>query len=276
MGGDRIPPPSPLAIVHPSAIVHPEAKLGHGVVVGPYTVIEAGAAVGDRTVIGAHCVIKTGVTLGPDNRLSVGVVLGEEPQHRRFAGEQSFVRIGRGNILREYVTVNRAYGEGEVTEVGDDNYLMSYVHVGHNCRIGNSVIMTSGAELAGHVTVQDQANLSGHVGVHQFVRIGRLAMVGGGAVVLQDVPPFVMAFGAPARAYGLNGVGLTRAGVPPAHRAMIKRAFTLLYRSRLSVSTALARMEAELGDDPYVRDMRAFIGGSRERGIIRWAKSDDE
>lgn len=276
MGGDRTPPTSPALTVHPSAVVHPEAKLGRGVVVGPQVVIEAGAEVGDRTVIDAHCVIKSGVTIGQDNRLSVGVVLGEEPQHRRFAGERSFVRIGNRNILREYVTVNRAYGEGEVTEVGDDNYLMSYVHIGHNCRIASNVIITSGAELAGHVLVADQANISGNVGVHQFVRIGRLVMVGGGAVVLQDVPPFVMAFGAPARAYGLNTVGLTRAGVPPVHRTLLKRAFMLLYRSRLAVSTALSRMEAELGDDPYVREMREFIRSSKDRGIIRWSKEGDE
>lgn len=276
MDGDRTPLTSAAVSVHPSAVVHPEAKLAREVVVGPHTVIEAGAVVGDRTVIDAHCVVKSGVTIGQDNRLSVGVVLGEEPQHRRFAGERSFVRIGHRNIFREYVTVNRAYGEGETTEVGDDNYLMSYVHIGHNCRIANQVIVTSGAELAGHVIVADQANISGHVGVHQFVRIGRLVMVGGGSIVLQDVPPFVMAFGAPARAYGLNTVGLTRAGVPPVHRTMIKRAFMLLYRSRLAVSTALTRMEAELGDDPYVREMREFIRGSQDRGIIRWSKAQDE
>jgi len=262
--------------IHPTALVHPGAQLGRGVTVGPYAVIEAGVVVGDGSAIGAHNVIRSGVTIGPENRFSVGVVLGEEPQHRRFAGEQSFVRIGSRNILREYVTVNRAYGEGESTEIGDENFLMSYVHIGHNCRIGNLVIITSGAELAGHVLVQDQANISGHVGVHQFVRMGRLVMVGGGSVVRQDVPPFVLAFGLPARAYGLNSVGLTRAGVPPVHRTMLKRAFMLLYRSRLAVSTAVSRMEAELADDPFVREMIEFIRGSQDRGIIRWAKDSDE
>jgi len=274
MGGDA--PSSTETTVHPSAVVHPEARLGRGVVVGPGVVIDAGAVLGDGTLIGPHCVIKSGVTIGQGNRLSAGVVLGEEPQHRRFAGERSFVRIGNGNTFREYVTVNRGYGEGESTEIGDDNYLMSYVHVGHNCRITSGVTVTSGAKLAGHVLVNEQANLGGQVGVHQFVRIGRLVMVGGGSVVRQDVPPFVLAFGVPAHAYGLNSVGLTRAGMPPVHRTMLKRAFMLLYRSRLGVSTALARMEAELGTDPYVVEMIEFIRGSQERGIIRWTKERDE
>ncbi len=262
--------------MHPTALVDQSARLGRGVTVGPYTVIEAGAAVGDGTVIGAHSVLKSGVTMGEENYLSVGVVIGEEPQHRRFGGEQSFVRIVNRNVFREYVTVNRAYGEGEVTEIGDANYLMSYVHIGHNCHVGNQVIITSGTELAGHIIVHDQANLSGQVGVHQFVRIGRLAMIGGGAIVRQDVPPFVLASGLPARAHSLNAVGLARAGVSPAHRTMLKRAFMLLYRARLAVSTALSRMEAELGDDVYVREMIEFIRGSHERGIIRWSKDDDE
>src|SRR3989449_3887829 len=274
MGGDARSGPD--AAVPPSGVVHPEARLGRGVVGGPGVVIAAGAVLGDGTLIGPHCVIKSGVTMRQDNHLSAGVVLGEEPQHRRFAGERSFVRIGNGNTFREYVTVNRGYGEGESTEIGDDNYLMSYVHVGHNCRITSGVTVTSGAKLAGHVLVSEQANLGGQVGVHQFVRIGRLVMVGGGAVVRQDVPPFVLAFGGPGHAYGLNSVGLTRAGMPPVHRTMLKRAFMLLYRSRLGVSTAVPRMEAGLGTPPFVVEMIEFIRGSQERGIIRWTKERDE
>jgi UDP-N-acetylglucosamine acyltransferase len=263
------------AAVHPSALVDPGARLGSGVVVGPYAVVEAGAVIGAGTSIGAHCVIKSDVSVGEGNRLSVGVVLGEEPQHRAFVGERSFVRIGHRNIFREYVTVNRAYGEGEATEIGDDNYLMSYVHIGHNCRIATGAILTSGTKLAGHVLVEDRANLGGQVGVHQFVRFGRLVMVGGGSIVRQDVPPFVLAFGMPARAYGLNSIGLSRAGVPPVHRTMLKRAFMLLYRSGLAVKTALARVEAEVGDDAYVRELVTFIRAS-QRGIIRWAHEHDE
>src|SRR3989442_7895285 len=171
MGGDA--PSSTETTVHPSAVVHPEARLGRGVVVGPCVVIDAGAVAGAGPLIGPPCVNKSGGTIGQGNRLSVGVVLGEEPQHRRFAGERSFVRVGNGNTLREYVTVNRGYGEGEQTEIGDDNYLMSYVHIGHNCRITSRVTVTSGTKVAGHVLVSEQANLRGQVGGHQFARIGR-------------------------------------------------------------------------------------------------------
>jgi UDP-N-acetylglucosamine acyltransferase len=257
---------------HPTAVIHPSADVSAGVDVGPYAVIDRGVTIGAGTIVGAHCVIKDGVAVGRDNVLSVGVVLGEVPQHRKFSGERSFVRIGDRNIFREYVTINRAYGESETTEIGNDNYLMSYAHVGHNCRVGDGVTITSGAELAGHVLVSDRANLSGHVGVHQFVRIGRLAMVGGGSIVRQDIPPFVLATGNPARAYGLNTVGLTRLGVPAVHRTMLKRAFMILYRSQLAVSSAVRRMEAELGGDPYVRELIDFIRGSEKRGIIRWSR----
>jgi UDP-N-acetylglucosamine acyltransferase len=152
---------------------------------------------------------------------------------------------------------------------------MSYVHIGHNCQITSGTIITSGTKLAGHVIVEEKANLGGQVGVHQFVRFGRLVMVGGGSIVRQDVPPFVLAVGAPARAYGINAVGLSRAGVPLKHRTTLKRAFSLLYRSGLAVSTALSRMETELGEDPYVRDMVKFIRASEKRGIIRWAHEHD-
>lgn len=261
------------ATIHRTAIVHPAAQLGRGVEVGPYAVIAADVVIGDGTVIGPHVVIEDGVVIGRGNQVGAGTVIGGPPQHKGYAGERSFVRMGDRNVLRENVTINRAYGEGETTEIGSDNYLMSSAHVGHNCRIGNDVVLVSGAELGGYVTVDDQANISGHAGAHQFVRIGRLAMVGGLSAVRQDVPPFVLVAGVPARAYGLNAVGLGRAGVPSVHRAALKRAFALLYRSRLSVKTAVVRMEAELGDDPYVQTMIQFIrAGSHGRGIVRWAR----
>lgn len=275
MSPKRAAPAIASVTVHPTALVDSRASLGAGVVVGPYSIVEAGAVVGAGTVIGPHCVIKSLVTMGEGNQLSVGVVLGEEPQHKAFVGERSFVRIGDRNIFREYVTVNRAYGEDEATEVGDDNYLMSYVHIGHNCQITSQTIITSGTKLAGHCLVLERANLGGQVGVHQFVRFGRLVMVGGGSVVRQDVPPYVLAFGVPARAYGLNSVGLTRAGVPVEHRTVLKKAFALLYRSGLSVSTALSRLQSEYGRDPYVADMVEFIRASEKRGIIRWVHEHD-
>ncbi|MBI2200668.1 MAG: acyl-ACP--UDP-N-acetylglucosamine O-acyltransferase [Armatimonadetes bacterium] len=258
--------------VHPTAIVHRTAKFGRGVRVGPYVVIDHDVVIGDGTTVGPHAVIHPDVAIGRDNMLDVGVVIGCTPLHKGYKGERTFVRIGDGNLIREYVTIERGYGEGTTTIIGDRNFIMTGVHVGHNAVIGHDAVLTCSALLGGFVVIEDQANLSGSVGVHQFVRVGRLAMVGGVSMIRQDVPPFILISGNPARAHALNTVGLVRAGVGPAHRSALKRAFVLLYRSGLSVPTALARMDAELGDDPYVQSMIAFIRGSQKRGIVRWAK----
>lgn len=265
--------------IHPTAIVHPRARLGRGVRIGPYAIIDEDVLIGDGTEVAPHAVIERYVAMGRDNHVGVGSVIGGHPQHKQFAGERSYVRLGDRNVIREYVTINRAYGEDGITEVGSDNYLMSYVHVGHNCRLGDHVVLVSGTELAGYVTVEDQANLSGHSGVHQFVRVGRLAMVGGGAIVRQAVPPFLLVAGSPARAYGLNVVGLQRTGIAAVHISALKQAFRLLYRSHLGVRPALERMERELGGDPYVRAMIEFVRADPHgRGIVggvRGASEDD-
>ncbi len=258
--------------VHPSAIVHRTAHLGRGVRVGPFALIDADVSIGDGTTIGPQVVIHRDVTIGRDNVLDVGVIIGCAPLHKGYRGERTSVRIGNGNVLREQVTIERGYGEGTTTVIGDRSFFMTGVHVGHNVIIGNEVVLTCGTLLAGFVRVEDQANLSGNVGVHQFVRIGRLAMVGGVSMVRQDVPPFVLISGNPARANALNTVGLVRAGVDASHRRALKRAFVLLYRSGLSVPTALTRMESEVGRDPYVQSMLVFIRASQKRGIVRWAK----
>jgi len=258
--------------VHPSAIVHRTAHLGRGVRVGPFALIDADVSIGDGTTIGPQVVIHRDVTIGRYNVLDVGVIIGCAPLHKGYRGERTSVRIGNGNVLREQVTIERGYGEGTTTVIGDRNFFMTGVHVGHNVIIGNEVVLTCGTLLAGFVRIDDQANLSGNVGVHQFVRIGRLAMVGGVSMVRQDVPPFVLISGNPARANALNTVGLVRAGVDASHRRALKRAFVLLYRSGLSVPTALTRMESEVGRDPYVQSMLAFIRDSQKRGIVRWAK----
>lgn len=274
MSPDRFPSAASGEVkVHETAIVHPSARLGRGVEVGPFTVIAPDVVIGDGTTIGPHVVIEHDVTIGKQNQLGTGVVIGALPQHRGYAGERSFVRIGDRNVLGEYATVSRGYGEGTVTEIGNDTFVMSYVRIDHNCRVGSGVVLTSGAGLGGFVSIDDQAYVGGNTGVHQFVRIGRLGMVGAVSMVRQDVPPFVLVAGVPARAHSLNIVGLTRAGVPEPHRRMLKRAFALLYRSGLPVSAGLRRIESELGDDPYVREMMEFINqGSHERGIVRWAR----
>lgn len=259
--------------IHPTAVIDPSADLDDGVEVGPYAVIGPRVTVGSGTTVGPHAVLVSDVRVGRDNQIDAGAAIGGAPQHRKYAGERAAVRIGDRNVIREYVTIHRGFGEGTVTEIGDDNILMVSVHVGHNCRIGNGAVIVNGSMLAGFVEIGDQANISGLVGVHQFVRIGRLAMVGPVSIVRQDVPPFIVTAGSPARAYGLNTVGLTRAGVPTPHRDALKQAFVLLYRQRLALPTALAHIGAELGADPFVREMVAFlISGTHRRGIVPWSR----
>lgn len=259
--------------VHPTAVIDASAELDDGVAVGPYAVIGPRVVVGAGTTIGPHAVLVQDVRIGRANQVDAGAVIGGAPQHRKYAGERASVRIGDRNVIREHVTIHRGFGEGTATEIGDDNILMASVHVGHNCRIGAQAVIVNGSMLAGFVVVDDQANVSGLVGVHQYVRIGRLAMVGPVSIVRQDVPPFVVTAGSTARAYGLNTVGLTRAGIDAPHREAIKQAFALLYRQRLAVPTALARMDAELGADPYVREMLEFLsGGTHRRGIVPWSR----
>lgn len=258
--------------VHPTALVDRSAELETGVVVGPFAVVGPRVRIGEGTRLGPHVVVEPDVTVGRENVLGAGVVLGCRPQHRAYQGERSYVRIGDRNIFGEYATVSRGHGEGTATEIGDDGYIMSYVRVDHNCRIGSRVTITSGAGLGGFVAVDDQAYIGGNSGIHQFVRIGRLGMVGAVSIVRQDVPPYVLVAGVPARAHALNIVGLGRADVAPAHRRALRQAFTLLFRSSLPVSRALERLEGGLAADPFVAEVVAFIkNGSRERGIVRWA-----
>ncbi len=257
--------------IHPTAVVDPGAALGRGVVVGPYAVVASDVQLGDGTRVDAHAVVERDVILGRENRLGAGVVIGCPPQHRGYAGERSFVHIGDRNIFGEYATISRGYGAESATEIGSDNYIMSYVRVDHNCRIGSNVTITSGAGLGGHVSVDDHAYIGGNSGIHQWVRVGRLSMVGAVSMVRQDVPPFILVAGVPARAHSLNVVGLKRAGIPAQHWRALKRAFSLLFRGGLAVSTALERLQAELGSDPYVAQIITFVrAGGHDRGIVRW------
>jgi UDP-N-acetylglucosamine acyltransferase len=261
------------ARIHPTAILGEGARVGAKVEIGPYTVIGEGVSIGEGTLVGAHVVIDRDVVIGRENRIAAGVIIGGPPQHKQYGGERTLVRIGDRNIFGEYASISRAYGEGESTVVGNDNFIMSYVRVDHNCRIGNNVILVSGVGLAGHIVVDDQAYIGGQSGLHQFVRVGRLAMIAGMALVRQDVPPFVLAEGFPARARALNTVGLIRAGISPDDRAVLKRAFAILYRSKLSVGQALPRLEAECGTNSLAQDLIAFIKtGNQKRGMVRWSR----
>jgi UDP-N-acetylglucosamine acyltransferase len=243
--------------------------------VGPYAVVEDDVVVGPGCEIGAHAVVKRFTTLGARNRVFEHATLGGEPQDVKFGGEHSRLIVGDDNLIREYATLHRASGEGEATVVGSRNFLMVGVHVAHNCSVGDDNVFANGAALAGHIRVEDHVFLSNDVGCHQFVRIGRHAMVGGKSKIVQDVLPYFTTDGNPARARGLNAVGLRRAGFTPESRRALRRAYRLLFRERLPLAAALAAIE-ELGDE-HARRLADFIRDSR-RGFTRAAprETDDE
>jgi UDP-N-acetylglucosamine acyltransferase len=247
--------------VHPTAIVSPNVRLGQDVSIGPCAVVEDAVEIGDRTEIRAHAVVKRFTTLGADNRVHEGAVIGGEPQDLSFKGVESRVVVGDRNVIREGVTIHRSTREGGATVVGSDCFLMAYVHLAHDNRLGDRVIVANNVALGGHVEVGDRAFLGGGAVVHQFARVGRLAMLGGGSVLHQDALPFSTTDGVPARAVGLNVVGLRRAGLTPPQRALLKQAFRLLVRSGLPLAEALEGVTA-LGD-PLADEVVAFVRGSK-------------
>jgi len=247
--------------IHPTAVVSPGAQLGLEVAVGPFAVIEDGVSVGDGCEIRAHAVLRSGTRLGSANRVHEGAVLGGEPQDLSFQGGDSGVLVGERNTIREGVTIHRSTKPGGATVIGSDCFLMAYAHIAHDNRLGDRVIVANNVLLAGHVEVGDRAFLSGAVGVHQFCRIGRLAMLGGCAKVVQDCLPFVISDGNPARARGLNVVGLRRNGLAAAQLRTLKEAYRLLVRSGLPRDEALARMGALA--DPLVDELVAFVRSSK-------------
>jgi UDP-N-acetylglucosamine acyltransferase len=249
--------------IHPLAIVSPRAQLGQNVRVGPFCVVEEGAALGDNCRLESHVVVKRGVVLGANNHVFDGAVLGGPPQHARCPARTGGLRIGDGNVIREFVTVHRALAEDHLTTIGDGNLLMSHVHVAHDCALGKGISVVNNVMLAGHVSVGDQAFISGAVGVHQFCRIGRLAMVGGQAHVNKDVPPFVTVDGATTTVVGLNLIGLRRAGLAREQIDHLKAAYRLIYRSGLAWEEIIERLRAEFADGPAAEFSQFFAGGRR-------------
>ena len=247
--------------VHPSAIVSPDARVGRDVSIGPGVVVEGDTVIGDGCEIRAHAVVKRFTTLGAGNRVHEGAVLGGEPQDLSFKDQETALVVGDRNVIREGVTINRSTKAGGSTFVGSDCFLMAYVHVAHDNRIGDHVILANNVMLAGHVEVGDRAFLGGGAGIHQFCRVGRLAMVGGNAGAPQDCLPFVITDGHPARARGLNVIGLRRAGVTASQLRTLEKAYHLLLRGGLRLETALGAMAA-LGD-PLVDELLAFVRSSR-------------
>ncbi len=230
--------------IHPTASIDPSATLGSDVEIGAYAVVGSDAVLGDGTRLRPHVVIEPFVTLGKGCDVFSGAVLGGIPQDRKYKGDKSFLIIGDNNIIREHVTIHRAAGAGAETRIGDDNLIMAYCHIGHNCRIGSGITMANMTGISGHCVVEDRVNFGGMVGVHQFVRIGRLAFVGGYSKVVQDIPPFMMADGRPCKVLDLNVVGLRRSGVPSPVRAGLKQAYKLLYRSEMNTAQAVQTVES--------------------------------
>lgn len=249
--------------IHPTALIDPSSEIGEGVTIGPYTVIGKNVTIGDDTQIGSSVVIDMNTAIGKDCRILPGAVLGGAPQDFKYHGEQSYLKIGDGNIIRECVTVHRASGEGESTVIGDNNMLMAYCHVGHNCTLGSNITMANYVGISGHTLIEDKVVFGGIVGVHQKVRIGKLAMVGGFSKVVQDVPPFAIADGRPTRVCDLNVIGMRRNGVGPKVRAELRQAYKLLYRSNLNVSQALEAIDAELDSSDELNYLLDFMRNIR-------------
>lgn len=254
--------------IHPTAIVAPTARLGSGVTIGPYSTIGDHVALGDGTTVGAHVVIEGGAQVGRNCRIFSHAVLGSEPQDLKFRGEKSMLIVGDGTVIREFATLNRATsGGGGKTVVGRGCLIMAYAHVAHDCVLEDDVVLANVVQLAGHVHVEAGASIGGSTAVHQFVRIGALAFVGGASRVVQDVPPYTRAAGNPMKLYGVNAVGLERAGFDPETRRALKRAHRLLFNSRRPLTGALEEVRLELGDIPEVARLVDFVTRS-QRGVL--------
>jgi len=252
--------------IHPSAVVHPAARLAYGVSIGPYCVVEADVEIAAGCKLESHVVIKQGTYLGPQNHVFDGAVLGGLPQHARMPRAVGRLVIGACNTIREHATLHRALESGHATRVGDHNLLMAGVHIAHDCRVGNHTIFANNVLLAGHVEVEDRAYISGAVAVHQFCRIGRHAMVGGLARVVKDVPPYVTIDGNSGYVVGLNTIGLRRHGFTTAEIEELKAAYRVLYRSGLKWSEILSELRRRFPTGPAAC-LTEFCQATR-RGII--------
>lgn len=260
-------PVDPSARIAATARVDPEAVIGPRTVIGEFCIVESDVRIGADCVLEPYVLVKRWSTLGDRNQISAGTVLGTDPLDKAFAGRRSYLRIGNDNRIREHYTISRGTEAESVTEIGDGNYIMTSGHIAHNCRIGSHTVIASCALVAGHVVVEDGAFLSGGVVVHQFSRIGRLAMIGGNTRVNADVPPYFLYSGFNVEPVGINLVGLTRSGMSDADIADIKKMFRILYRSGLKLAEALSRIESEIPGE-HARHMTEFIRSSR-RGICR-------
>jgi UDP-N-acetylglucosamine acyltransferase len=251
--------------IHPTAVISAEAEIADGVEIGPHVVIEG------RVRIGPGCLLRPGahlfgpLTLGTNNLVFSGAVLGEQPQHLRYQGEETAVEIGDHNIFREHVTIHRGTTQSWVTRIGSHNFFMANSHVAHDCRIGNHCIIANGALLGGHCTLGDHVYLSGNAAVHQFVRIGRLAMLSGCSATTKDIPPFIVQQGINI-VVGVNLVGMRRCGMSSTQIQAVRKAYRILFREGLSLPSAIAKLEQQLGTVDVIAELLAFLRDS-QRGI---------
>ncbi|RTL31905.1 MAG: acyl-ACP--UDP-N-acetylglucosamine O-acyltransferase [Rhodocyclaceae bacterium] len=255
--------------IHPTAIVHPGARLVEGVQVGPYSIIGEHVEIGEGTHIGPHVVIEGYTRIGRDNRIFQFCSIGSEPQDKKYANEPTRLEIGDRNTIREFCSFSTGtVQDGGLTRVGNDNWIMAYVHVAHDCVVGNNTIFANNATLAGHVSVGDWAILGGFTGVHQFVRVGAHSFCGVGTVLLQDLPPFVTVSGNPAAPHGINSEGLKRRGYSSEGIMAIKRAYKTLYRNGLTLDEARRQIAEAAAQIPELQEFSDFIAESG-RGIVR-------
>ena len=253
--------------IHPTAIVHPGAELARGVEVGPFCLVGENVKLGEGTRLLANVAINGHTTVGKHCEIHPFTVIGATSQDKKYRGELSRVRIGDRNVIREFVTIHRGTGEGSDTTIGNDNLLLAYVHIAHNCHIGDHVVMSNSAQLAGHVHVDDYAGISGMVGVHQFVRIGKMSFIGGYTKLLKDVPPYFMIQGNPGYVRGLNIEGMKRRGVAREAVNELKEAYRQLYRSEDLRSSALGELRKSLSTSEG-RELVDFFMQPTERGIV--------
>jgi UDP-N-acetylglucosamine acyltransferase len=266
-------------MIHPTAIIHPAARIGQGTRIGPYAVIDADVSVGEECEVGPHVYLTGRTRIGAQNRIHAGCVIGDLPQDVRFTGEPTSLIIGDSNIIREHVTIHRSNNPAEPTRLGSNNLLMAHSHLGHNAQLGSHIIIANGALLAGHVLVDDRVFISGNCLVHQFVRIGTLALMQGGSAISKDLPPYTIARGDNTIA-GLNTIGLRRAGFTSSERLELRRAYHLLFRSPLKFTDTLARARTEFHSEKtrVLLDFLSFArrGFCADRGQGTEAAEADE
>ena len=255
--------------IHASAVISPHAQIGRDCYVGPYSIVGDEVELGDGVRLESHCVIDGRTTVGEGTHVFPFVSIGLASQDLKYKGEPAETRIGKRNRIREFVTIHRGTeGGGLVTQIGDDCLIMAQAHIAHDCRLGNEVIMANGATLAGHVLIDDRANVGAYSGVHQFCRVGREAYVGGYSVVVKDALPFALTVGNHARCYGLNKIGMRRRGYSQPEIDILHHAFYLLLSARLNTVQALERIRAEISNSKEVDELIQFIETS-ERGVVK-------